>query len=145
MPSAGQAGVLWPAPVDHDACFAAAGFHDFADTTPAWDADFATLVADVVAYFDRRGAGYLAAGEAPPPRYASPSPLVAALVAPAGDDAFPWCEVHFGMPAAARIRTGAGHPLVSLWAEVLDWKDLLTAVASGRPVTRVSLEWGRIL
>lgn len=145
MPAAGQAGVLWPAPVDHDACFAAAGFRDFADTTPAWDADFATLVANVVAYFGTNGAGYLAAGEAPPPRYASPSPLVAALVAPARDDAFPWCEVAFGVPATARIRTGAGHPLVVLWAGVLDWRDLLPAVAEQWPVTHRSLQWERLI
>lgn len=144
MPSAGRAGVLWPAPVDHDACFAAAGFRDFADTTPAWDADFATLLANVVAYFSEKGAGYLAAGEAPPPRYASPSPLVAALAAPARDDTFPWCEVRFGVPAALRIRTGAGHPLLFLWAEVLDWRELLEAVGAQRPVTRLALEWERL-
>jgi hypothetical protein len=37
---AGQLHVVWPSPVDHDACFAAAGFNKFADSDDVWDADF---------------------------------------------------------------------------------------------------------
>ena len=40
--------MIWPAPLEHDACFQRAGFTDFADTDAEWEKDFRDLVERLV-------------------------------------------------------------------------------------------------
>jgi hypothetical protein len=59
----GRLCAIWPSPVDHDACFAAAGFSDLGDTDEVWDAEFAELVETTVAVLGGIGKPVLTEGE----------------------------------------------------------------------------------
>ena len=139
--------VLWPAPVDHDECFARAGFLDFADTTDAWHAGFADLVAALCRFLGRGGHARLVSGDYPrahgightlarllghPSAIATPEN---AIIAAALDDNFSPCVVHFGEPARAALRSGGGHPLLWTWSprDGFDGVDLLRSVAGSLP------------
>jgi len=130
-PEHGRVFVVWPAPVDHDACLAEAGFSDFADSTEHWAAEFMDLTRSLVEFL----AGVVG-GRAPPK-------LAAGLVAAARADDVPPCVVHLGTPAQAAVRTSNGHPLLWVWTgrAGVEREALLASVARGRPVVHTTLDW----
>jgi hypothetical protein len=141
---------IWPSPVNADACFQAAGFTEFDDVDDAWDLDFATLVADVVALLSPLGATTVRACELVPARSldrllrrgnARPSTPRERLLLAAEDKMFGECEVEFGAPIRAAACTSNGHPIVWLWARDLDPQTWLASLARGRPLveTRIDL------
>jgi hypothetical protein len=146
---------LWPAPVDHDACFEEAGFDDFADSTEDWDREFRTLAGALVRCGRRLGKPMIASGERPAPRHASrrhlPAPLsedalIGALIAPTVSDNFPACEVRFGDGPSLVLRTSDGHPLFLIGVTPPDaWPELLAAIGAGRPVLETPLRWPALL
>lgn len=155
VPGPGRILVLWPAPIDHDACFAAAGFSDFADSDETWDAEFAGMVGSLVRFLERFGearlqsgdsareGGVLAAlGRALGARRQELGPANAILVA-ARDDNIPPCEVHFGVPVRAVLRTSNGHPLLWVWSNAsgLVREELLAAIGGHRAMPNTSLDW----
>src|SRR5690554_6946835 len=65
---------LWPAPVNHDVCFAAAGFTSFADNGEGWDKAAENLLHQVIAHLSRLGVPKLMSRplEESPPWYLLP-------------------------------------------------------------------------
>lgn len=157
-PGSGRVLAIWPAPIDHDACFAAAGFVDFADSNPGWDAEFRDLLRSLLHFLERTGQARLQTGEYPaergafawlahwvgPPR-ATPN-LDDALLAAARDDRFPPCVVQFGDPVRASVRSSSGHPLLWVWSAPggPDREQLLSSVAGDRPVVNTPLDWNAL-
>ena len=45
---------IWPSPVDADACFSEAGFHDFADTDDSWDSAWRSILRAIFEDFSAR-------------------------------------------------------------------------------------------
>ena len=135
---------LWPSPVDHDTCFAEAGFSDFEDSNDAWHASLCELIADVLRSLACYGAPRLAEGERPLPKGRPGNALQDALLAAASDDNFPACVVEFGSPAHAFVRTSNGHPL--LWiASSSDVREELLAVAAKFGGARhLQLDWNKL-
>ena len=139
---AGPILALWPDPVDHDQCFALAGFDRFADSDAAWDADLDALVDRAIAALSPHG---------------TPTPGVAArwpwrrrisprdrLVASLTDDQHPPWEIRFGSGAA--ILASDGHPILWVWLADADRSEaLIAAVAPDWPIGRVSLRWAGLL
>lgn len=150
----GRVLAVWPGPVDHDACFAAAGFSEFADSNERWDAEFIELIRSLVDFLRPIGGPRLHGGEYPKPGLLTalgrlvghgrdkPSPLDA-LVAAARDDRFPPCIVHFGDPVRAVVRTCHGHPLLWVWTAPTgpDREKLIGFVAGDRQVLNTTLDW----
>jgi hypothetical protein len=148
---------LWPEPVDHDACLAAAGFARFADSDDAWDADLEGVLAAVIAALGAYGA-VTVSGE-PPPRRRSrrgrPDSRPAAELSPArrlalvaGDDQLAPCLVELGAPVRAFAFVSDGHPIVWIWlhaAVARDWPGHLAAFASGREVCETRLAWAHLV
>jgi hypothetical protein len=132
----GQRGTLfatWPAPLDHDACFAEAGFRHFCDTDDAWDAEFDELLERVLTALGKCGATTAK----------NPSEKLARA---AHDDRFEPCRIELGAPARALLCTSDGHPIVWVWLrdDSLDaWNDALGA--ADRPTEETSLKWDRLL
>jgi hypothetical protein len=132
----GQKGTLfgvWPAPLDHDACFAEAGFKDFRDTDDAWEEEFEALLQRLVAAFARCG----------PTTSKRPAEVLARA---ARDDRFEPCVVELGAPPRALLSTSDGHPIVWIWlrddaAEV--WGEALGL--AGLPTVETALTWQRLL
>lgn len=144
-PGHGRLWAVWPSPVDHDACFAAAGFTDFADTDAAWDAEFDGMLARGLAALSDLGDAALVAGEYPTERGQPRVSLRDALLAAARDDNFPPCVVAFGEPALASMRTSHGHPIVWVWKATGSVGGLVGRMADGRDVGRCDLDWDRLL
>jgi hypothetical protein len=135
---------LWPSPIDHDTCFAGAGFSDFEDSDDAWHARFSELVADVVRERAHHGEPRLVEGEQPRKKGRQTEPLRDALLAAASDDNFPACVVEFGSPRRALVRTSDGHPM--LWiASSSDLHEELQAVAAKHGgARRLQLDWNKL-
>ena len=133
-PGLGRVLAIWPAPIDQDACFAAAGFRDFADSNPRWDVEFTDLLRSLVHFLERTG------------RARATPKLFDALVAAARDDQFPPCVVQFGDPVQAIIRTSNGHPLFWVWTSGIgpERAQLLASVAGDRPVVNTRLDWNAL-
>ena len=139
--ASGQLWAIWPSPVDHDACFAAAGFNEMADTDAAWDDDFSELLERLLTALKTFGEPRLVEGEYPCQGRRVSTSLREALFAAATNDHFPPCIVSFGEPAQASVRTSDGHPILWLWtSEALGIDRLLTA-AAGLPVREAALQW----
>ena len=133
---------LWPEPVDHDECFATAGFTAFADSDATWDAEFETLLSSLIESLGSHGSPHLVRGETP--EGATPS-VVTSLLCAATDDQFQPCIVSFGSPAQAQLKASDGHPV--LWLRLmpgLAFQPLLQAVAAGRPTKRTVLDWSAL-
>jgi hypothetical protein len=124
---------VWPAPVDHDACFLDAGFSDFADTDEEWERQVARLIDALMAGLGTCGPARMRSGEG--------------LLASARDDNVPACVVEFGSPAAAALRTSDGHPIFWIWlgGSTLDVEALLRTVAFGTRLQRTSLQWDKLV
>lgn len=143
---------VWPAPIDHDACFGAAGFSAFADTGDSWDADFRLMAARLVSRLSTLGIPNIAdpiearkAGFLGLVRRAPVLPLVEQLILSTRDDQFPPLVVRFGEPAAAELRTSDGHPIFWLTLSSARLPEILVDVAEGRPVIETQLVWERLI
>lgn len=128
---------LWPAPVNADACFEAAGFRDFDDAvaTDDWDLDFQELLTNVLGALAARGAT----------RDAAIRERLEEVFQ--DDDAAP-CEITFGDPPRAVLRASDGHTIFWVWLHhsvAETWKASLPAVAAGRPVVETNLKWSALL
>lgn len=152
--AAGSVVALWPAPVNADECFKAAGFSDFADHDDAWDDAAVALLDRVVARLSAFGAPALRSpplldsppwhrrlrGEVPAPR-----PLLTQLELPMRWDSLPPCVVAFG-DGGASLRTGEGH--VILWLTLppgVEPAGVVADVAGGHPLSRTTLRWSALL
>jgi hypothetical protein len=134
--SSGRLFAVWPSPVDHDACLAAAGFGDFADSDEAWDADLVRLVETVIAGLSGWGEPVMTSGDSPD------RSIISGLLAAAGDDNFPPCVVTFG--ARAFVRTSDGHPIVWVSLEGGGIEALLASLAVTWEVRARALRWDAI-
>ena len=129
---------IWPGPVDHDACFAEAGFTSFRDSDEAWDEEFEAITAALVEALSAYGPPELQGerdGQEP----------VAALLEAAACDNAPRAVVRFG--EYLELSTGDGHSL--FWLEIgqgalLSFEELVRRVAGGRRVDRTPLTWSAL-
>ena len=147
---------LWPAPLDHDACFEQAGFDSFADTDAAWDADFAILIEDMLAILGTYGSPVVT-GEPIARRpfigrlvrkRAAKFPLSEQLSLVAHDDQFAPCHMEFGTPVQAAVHVSDGHPILWLWLNqgvASGWPGHLNSVARGRKLIETALRWSFLL
>lgn len=155
---AGQAlFAIWPAPVNADACFAAAGFNDFGDADPAWEGEATALWQRLLVALQTHGTARLVSKPlaprqpwhqrllrrpAPPPH-----PLLEQLELPMQWDSLPPCEVVFGEQAAA-VRSGNGHLLCwVLWpsSQADAFGALVQQLGGAHPVQHTPLHWPALL
>jgi len=142
---------LWPEPVDHDLCFAAAGFDAFADSDEAWGTDFERLAERLLVTLTEiagppaetvpamRVRRWPVAGKQPTP--------LAYLTLAAMDDQWPACRLELGSPVRGVIATGNGHPIFWIWlaAELAArWHEYLHRVAARLPVSETALRWSHL-
>ncbi len=158
-PGPGRLFAIWPARVNADACFEKAGFHEWSDGVEGAEDEFPRLVTRLVGCLERVGFAVLREGEYPKRhrglsaalsdlfkqnKSVSPGPtIVDALLAAAWSDNFLPCVVNFGEPPQAALRTGDGHDLLWMWTSDSgpDVDGLLDAIAEGRPLRRLTLDW----
>jgi hypothetical protein len=159
---------MWPTPVDADACFVAAGFHEFDDSNEKWDQDWRNLVirtlqqlgqvgtlhvrmeADVYKYdstasIPRRALGWFLADKMPLKKF--PLSLVDQIITVTSDDRFGDVLVDFGEPARSCLLSGRGHAILWIgWAST-DWTPggFIERIAGGLPVIRTTLKWHELL
>jgi len=144
---------IWPAPVNHDACFEAAGFTLFGDNDEAWDRAAEDVLRRVIAHLSRFGALKLLSTPLrnEPPWYLRPFrtgrelPLLEQALFPMQADSLPWFHAQFGGNHTA-LRTGGGHFL--LWITLpeagLDPAGFVRSLAKSGDVVETGLDW-RIL
>jgi hypothetical protein len=154
----GRLFAVWPAPFEHDACLRTAGFTDFADSDPQWDAEFARITGRLLDALSELGVPNVRHGEFP--NYtpsvldrlrgligrtrADPEPTLADMVvATASSDQYVACVIDFGAPARVTLRVCDGHCI--FWIHLLDPDiaigTLLTQIAEERPSAHTKLEW----
>jgi hypothetical protein len=145
--SGGGLWALWPSPIDHDECFAAAGFTEFEDSDNEWDREFEQFVIRVYFELAKLGEPRLAGGEFPTWRSRFKKSYCEALLAATRDDAFPPCRVVFGEPIAGSLRTDSGHQVVWLWLadDTLGIDSVLSAAADGREIRQQQLDWSKLV
>jgi hypothetical protein len=131
--------------VDHDACFEAAGFTDFADSTQAWHDEFARLVSNLLAELGQAGRPRLAQGEYPTWRARLRKSMADALLSAALDDNFGPCVLTFGQPPLALIRSSDGHPILWIALAHGDATALLAAAAKSAPPRQRLLDWSKLI
>jgi hypothetical protein len=150
---------FWPSPVDHDACFQAAGFDEFADSDDDWDNEWLDIVARAVGYLNRYGASTVQRspeacreiersnwwqrlrGHQPPIVLASSLSIPEHLVLSSRYDQFGPCIASFG---DIRLRTDSGHAILWITTQLqttFDPDEIAEVCAAGRLVSRRSLEW----
>ena len=144
---------IWPAPVNHDAGFAAAGFTDFGVGDAGWERNVSMSVGRLLTALQAHGPARLVSV---PQKRSWPMflrlfiseqelPLSEQVKAPMFSDAMPGCEVQFGS-AGVSLRTGAGHAL--WWVELpagADAGEFVSEIAAGLPVVRTSLAWEHLV
>jgi hypothetical protein len=152
----GRIFVMWPGPVDHDACFAKAGFQAFADTTDPWHAQFLSTLDGLIDALSIYGAPAIECAEMPEPSllarlfFGKKAPVLrpAEYLKWATQDDNVVCSVAFGLPPAAIAWTTDGHPIVWVW--LVDgvtnaWPMHLQASAGDRPIVATALDWRHLL
>lgn len=144
---------IWPAPVNHDACFAAAGFTLFGDNDAAWDEAADHLLQRVIDALAQFGAATPLSKPltATVPWYrrlfAAPRalPLVEQARLPMQWDFLPPFHARFGDSAA--LRTGDGHVL--LWVQLPptgpDAAAFVRSVSAPWPLLETTLRWQALL
>src|SRR5690606_12844321 len=93
-----QSLAIWPAPVNHDACFEAAGFTLFGDNDEAWDRAAEGMLGRVIEHLSLFGAPRLVSAPLrdDPPWYLRPFrtgqelPLPQQALWPMQEDSLPW-------------------------------------------------------
>lgn len=148
---------LWPAPVNPDVCFEAAGFTDFGDADDAWDRRTAALqerlLAELGAYGEPRlastplrtrpGVARRLLGDA-----GEMLPLDEQIQAPMHHDSLPDAVVAFGTGGVA-LRAGSGHVLY--WITLPEGEvdrfiaRVLPRLVVGFPLYETPLEWRHLL
>ena len=153
---------IWPSSVDFDACFAEAGFEDFADSDSNWDANWKTLVRRVLStlsqygdpvirnpvtaiirtsIWDRIRSGRLRESE-------DDLTLVQQIVLATTDSQFGQAVVNFGEKPDLTLICGDGHPIFWLLEdEATDWSftDLVDAISVDCHQQRRSLQWQHLI
>ena len=154
--------VLLPLPVDHDACLAAAGLRDFADTDESPDQGLDCLVGELVRALDTCCAGvtevvarprqpsrpwldrFVSFRPAPNLLDLNPdrlTPAEALLAAAMDDGHLSFVAIH---SADLEVQTSDGHPILWIWLSVefaRRWNDLLAATAGNLRTKSLSLTW----
>lgn len=158
LPQVGEGRILfalWPAPVNPDACFEAAGFGDFGDSDDAWEVEAAALLDRLIATLSRHGEGRLLSQPLRPSRpwyrrvfsRPQPLPLRQQIEMPLEWDSLPDCLVAFG-DQGITLGTGKGHHLFWIgWpaADAGGFPVLLEAVGAGLPRMKTDLKWACLL
>jgi len=116
---------IWPVPVNHDACFEAAGFTLFGVNDDDWDRAAEDLLRQVIEQLSRFGSSKLVCeplkDHVPwylrPFRTGEELPFLQQALLPMLDDSLPGFHALFGGKGAA-LRTGDGHFL--LWVTLPD-------------------------
>ncbi len=145
---------IWPAPVNHDACFKEAGFTLFDDNGEAWEQSAEELLQGLLAALSRWGEARLASKPLrdDPPWYLRPFrdgqelPLVQQALWPMLSDSLPSFRAQFGRSGAA-LQTGDGHFLlwVSLPETGPDAFEFVHGLAGPWPVVETRLRWAALL
>jgi hypothetical protein len=148
---------VWPAPVNPDVCFEAAGFTYFGDMDGAWerhaDGVLERLMAELAAYGEPRlvsaplrtrpGVARRLLGDT-----GETLPLAEQIQAPMHDDSLPDAVVAFGSGGVA-LRTGSGHVLYWITLPEVEAEDFtvraLPQVAGDHPLHETALEWRHLL
>ena len=147
---------LWPAPVNPDACFEAAGIADFGDADDEWDRAADALLARLLGELGAYGTPSLRTTPIVPPRSwrdrllgrkeGTPG-LEEQLRAPMRWDSLPDAVVDFG--PAVSLRTGSGHVLfwITLPRAEADAFEgaALRRIAGAHPLIRTELAWEHLL
>lgn len=146
--------VLWPSPVNPDACFKAAGFTEFGDADADWDANADRVLDRLLDHLRRQGEPRLVSAPILKQQawyrrgWCSPTALGLReqIELPLHWDGAPDCIVAFGT-SQTRLRTGNGHHLfwVTLPAALADdFPGLVIDIAAGHPVIRTDLDWAHL-
>ncbi|MDD5059451.1 MAG: hypothetical protein PHQ60_16460 [Sideroxydans sp.] len=157
FPHGWQIFALWPAPVNEDECFAAAGFTHFKYEDEGWSeqhwdeqaeilqqrllAAFSALASPALLGEPLRGKRSMLRFWQP----GEPLPLAEQLRWPILHDSLPEVAIRFG--DAAELRAGSGHELYWIGLSPhspLSFDALLAQVAIGWPVKQVQLDWSKL-
>lgn len=158
---------IWPAPVDADACFAEAGFLDFADSDELWDSEWRSILHQTIASMSVVGTGIIVQpisaikevrgclfGEMlhrllsrRPTHWELPDDALTQIELATSDDRYGRVIVQFGEPARATLVAGDGHPIlwIGIAAGEVRTDAILVAAAAGRPILQRNLKWNAIL
>jgi len=144
----GVCAAVWPAPLDQDACFSAAGFAEFADSDAQWELDFERFVARLYSLCGRAGNAVPIGGEHTvskgrwPWRRTRVLSVEEALLFAASDDSSLPCTIRFGSPARAQLTTSDGHRVVFVQpGTAFDLGQLVREIAAGLPIVQTDLDW----
>lgn len=145
---------IWPAPVNLDACFQAAGFTLFGDNDEDWDRAAELLLQRVIEKLCRVGPVKLSSAPLrdTPPWYLRPFraerelTLQQQALLPMQWDSLPPFHALFGENGAA-LRTGDGHFL--LWIDLPDGEpdagEFVRSIAGPWPMIETRLRWQALL
>lgn len=145
---------IWPAPVNHDACFAAAGFTLFGDNDENWDRAAERLLWRIIETLSRVGTVKLMSEplKRNPPWHlrllqaGRELPLLQQALLPMEWDSLPPFHARFGDGGVA-LRTGGGHFL--LWISLPDIEteisEFIKRIAGPETVVETRLRWGALL
>lgn len=145
---------VWPAPVNHDACFKEAGFTLFGDNDEDWDVAAEELLRRAIDDLSRFGpVRYLSEPlRDSPPWYLRPFrssvelPLQQQALLPMHWDSLPLFHIQFGSSGAA-LWTGSGHFL--LWVRLPrgggGGAEFVNRIAGSWPVVETELRWNCLL
>ncbi len=138
---------LWPAPVNADACFAAAGFTVFGDQDEAWEREADALLTRLLNWLAQFGPPRLLSVPLRPARRwwqwteHEPLPLREQIQWPQERDELPPCVLAFG-DSPVRLQTSCGHHLY--WLTVPDAPTLavhMQQLAGPHPRQETPLDW----
>jgi hypothetical protein len=134
---------IWPSPVDHDACFQAAGFVEFADSDEIWDEEFEGLLHRVIAFCSTLGRSVVKTFVGSKGVH-DPAPADV-LLAAASNDQFRTSIVGFG--PTLNLITADGHPILWLCGQtqVETVKGALSTFAGELPLRRITLDWPKLM
>jgi hypothetical protein len=149
---------LWPAPVNADACFTAAGFTDFGDADADWEREADRVLDRLLEQLATFGTPELRSVPITPRervisrlfRPVEPLPLRAQVELPMQWDSLPACVLAFG-DRGVTLRTGHGHHL--FWITLPDAGDpdaadaptVIVQAAGSSPLLRTALDWQYLL
>ncbi len=146
---------LWPAPMNDDVCFRAAGFTDFGDADEAWDADANRVLDRLLSILSGYGQPNLISKPVERSqswlrslfRQAEVYGLREQIELPIQWDELPDCVIAFG-ESGITLRAGKGHHIfwISVPAEcAMKFSNVAQQVAGSHPLLRTDLRWDRLL